>query len=102
MARAKITGYVILEGKGMGLQAQFNLRGIGGDGENLFKDMSSTSGRPSVVERVSQASPQTAGFGEDLFSCRLAESENQFLMLKGSEEGHVILIIDNDDGQGRA
>ena len=50
-----------------------------------------------MLKRMSQASPEAASFGQDLFSCRLTEGENQFLMLKRCEKGHVILIIDDDD-----
>ena len=52
-----------------------------------------------MIECMSQASPEAAGFGQNLFSCRLIEGEDQFLMLKRCEEGHVILIIDDDDGK---
>ena len=52
-----------------------------------------------MIKRMSQASPEAAGFSQDLFSCRLIEGKDQFLMLKGCEKGHVILIIDHNDGQ---
>jgi hypothetical protein len=57
------------------------------------------SGWPSMIECVSETSTKATGFGEDLFSCRLIESKDQFLMLKGCEESHIILIIDHNDGQ---
>jgi hypothetical protein len=60
------------------------------------------SGRASVIKGVSQASPEAAGFRQDLFSCRLIEGKDQFLMLKGCQESHVILIIKDDDRQGGA
>ena len=50
-----------------------------------------------MLKRMSQASPEATGFGQDLFSCRLTEGQDQFLMLKRCKEGHVILIIDDDD-----
>ena len=56
-------------------------------------------GWPSMIKRMSQASPEAAGFSQDLFSRRLIEGKDQFLMLKWREKGHVILIIDNNDGQ---
>ncbi len=52
-----------------------------------------------MIKRMSQASAETAGFGQDLFPCRLTEGEDQFLMLKRCEEGHVILVIDDNDGK---
>ena len=52
-----------------------------------------------MLKRMSQASPEATGFGQDLFSCRLIEGQDQFLMLKRCEEGHVILIIEDDDRQ---
>ena len=52
-----------------------------------------------MLKGMSQASPEATGFGQDLFSCRLIKGQDQFLMLKRCEEGHVILIIDNDDRQ---
>ena len=52
-----------------------------------------------MIKRMSEASAEAAGFGEDLFSCRLTEGEDQFLMLKRCEKGHVILVIDDNDGQ---
>ena len=50
-----------------------------------------------MLKRMSQASPEATGFGQDLFSCRLTEGQDLFLMLKRCEEGHVILVIDDDD-----
>ena len=50
-----------------------------------------------MIKRMSQASPEAAGFSQDLFSCRLIEGKDQFLMLKRCKEGHVILIINDDD-----
>ena len=50
-----------------------------------------------MIKRMSQASPEAAGFGQNLFSCRLVKGKDQFLMLKRCEEGHVILVIDEDD-----
>ena len=50
-----------------------------------------------MIKRMSQASAEAAGFGEDLFSCRLTEGEDQFLMLERCEEGHIILVIDDYD-----
>ena len=55
-----------------------------------------------MIERMSQTAPETAGFSQDLFSCRLTEGQDQFLMLKGCEEGHVSLVIDDDHAQRRA
>ena len=52
-----------------------------------------------MIKRLSQASPEAAGFSQDLFSRRLMEGKDQFLMLKGCEKGHVILIIEDDDRQ---
>ena len=52
-----------------------------------------------MIQRMSQASPEAAGFGQDLFSCRLLEGQDQFLMLKWCKEGHVVLVIENDDRQ---
>ena len=50
-----------------------------------------------MIKRMSQASPEAAGFSQDLFSRRLIQGKDQFLMLKWCEKGHVILIIDDDD-----
>ena len=61
------------------------------------RETEGSSGRASMLKRMSQASPEATGFGQDLFSCRLIEGQDQFLMLKRCEEGHVILIIDDDD-----
>jgi hypothetical protein len=47
-----------------------------------------------MLKSMSQASPEAAGFGQDLFSCKLLEGQNQFLMFKRGEESHVILVID--------
>ena len=52
-----------------------------------------------MIQCVSEASTKATGFSEDLFSCRLIESKDQFLMFKGCEESHVICVIDNNDGQ---
>ena len=52
-----------------------------------------------MLKRMSQASPEATRFGQDLFSCRLTEGQDQFLMLKRCEKGHVILIIEEDDRQ---
>ena len=52
-----------------------------------------------MIQCVSEASTKAAGFREDLFSCRLIQSEDQFLMLERCEESHVVLVIDHNDGE---
>jgi len=52
-----------------------------------------------MIKRMSQASAEAAGFSQDLFSCRFTEGEDQFLMLERCEKGHIILVIDDDDGK---
>ena len=63
------------------------------------RETGGSSRRASLLKRMSQASPEAAGFGQDLFPCRLIKGQDQFLMLKRCEEGHVIFIIENDDRQ---
>jgi len=41
------------------------------------------------------------GFGEDLFTGGLAQREDEFLVLQRREKGHIVLVIDDHDGQGR-
>ena len=67
------------------------------DGEESQETGGRNLGWASVIKRMSQTSPEAAGFSQDLFSCRLIEGKDQFLMLKRCKEGHVILIIDDDD-----
>ncbi len=50
-----------------------------------------------MIELMGQAAAQATGFGEDFFSCGFTEGEDQFLMLQGCEEGHVVLVIDHND-----
>ena len=50
-----------------------------------------------MIQRMSQASAEATGFGEDFLPSGLAQGEDQFLMLERCEEGHVILVIDDDD-----
>lgn len=50
-----------------------------------------------MIERMSQASAEAAGFGEDFLPSGVAQGEDQFLMLERCEEGHIILVIDDDE-----
>ena len=52
-----------------------------------------------MLKGMSQASPKATGFGQDLFSCKLLEGKDQFLMFKRCEESHVILVIDHNHRQ---
>ncbi len=52
-----------------------------------------------MIQRLSEASTKATGFREDLFSCKLIQSEDQFLMLERCEESHVVLVIDHNDGE---
>ena len=61
--------------------------------------MAGASGWPSMIQCVSETSTKATGFSEDLFSCKLIEGKNQFLMLKRCEESHVILVINHNNGQ---
>ena len=56
------------------------------------------SGWASMLQCVSEAFSKATGLGEDLLSCKLIEGKNQFLMLKRREKGHVILVIDHNNG----
>ena len=48
----------------------------GGDGEESQENGGRNLGRPSMIKRMSQASPEAAGFGQDLFPCRLTEGKD--------------------------
>ena len=55
-----------------------------------------------MIELMSEAAAQAAGFGEDFFTGGLAQREDEFLVLQGREKGHIVLVIDDNDSQGRA
>ena len=55
-----------------------------------------------MIELMGQAAAQAAGFGEDFFAGWLAEREDEFLVLQRREKGHIVLVIDDNDGQGGA
>ena len=52
-----------------------------------------------MIQRMSQTSAEAAGFGEDFLPSRLAKGKDQFLVLERGEEGHIILVIDDNDGK---
>ena len=55
-----------------------------------------------LIELMSETAAQAAGFGEDLFTSGLAQREDEFLVLQRREKGHIVLVIDDNDGQGGA
>ena len=55
-----------------------------------------------MIELMGEAAAQVAGFAEDLFAGGLAKSEDEFLGLQRCEKDHIVLVIDDNDGQGRA
>ncbi len=55
-----------------------------------------------MVELVGQAAPQPASFGQDFPAGLFTESEEEFLVLKGTQTGHVVAVVDHNDRHGRA
>jgi hypothetical protein len=55
-----------------------------------------------MIELMGEATAQAAGFGEDFFTGGLAKSEDEFLVLQRREKGHIVLVIDDNDGKGGA
>ena len=49
-----------------------------------------------MIQGMSETSTKATGFNEDLFSCRLIKSQDQFLMFKRGKESQVILVIDHN------
>ncbi|MGD1076228.1 MAG: hypothetical protein ABR903_09180 [Thermodesulfovibrionales bacterium] len=54
-----------------------------------------------VCELIGQAAAKSARFGKDFFAGLFIQSEHEFLVFQGTQAGHVILIIDENDGSGR-
>ena len=46
------------------------------NGEESQENGGRNLGRPSMIKRMSQALPEAAGFGQDLFSCSLTEGKD--------------------------
>ena len=55
-----------------------------------------------MVELVGQAATQPASFGQDFFARLCTESEEEFLVLKRTQTGHVVAVVDQSDRHGRA
>ena len=49
-----------------------------------------------MIELMSQGTAQLAGFGQDFLTGRGAEHQDQFLMVKRTQTGKIILMVDQD------
>ena len=51
------------------------------------------------MKLVGEAAAELTSFGEYFLACGLGEREHHFLVLQRVQEGDVVLIINDDDGE---
>ena len=52
-----------------------------------------------VLKLVSETAAELTSFGEYFLACGLREREHHFLVFQWIQEGDIILVINDDDGE---